>query len=259
MGGGKTMERILKSGELAIIMPVLNCLDYSKKMIPTIKTKHPYRLILINNGSTDGTEAYFKELAKAYNVTAINYPENRGVGPSWNSGIRRAILEFNSKYFLIPNNDILLHPECIDNLVWAIQAPRVALASATDVSGKVSRPEDTLALSVPMKNEFIEAPEFSCFMLKKSTIDSVGYFDPKFYPAYFEDNDYHYRINLRGLKGVKTNRALYFHYGSRTMKENEAVKEVVNIAYTANKEYFKEKWGGYPGDEKYRTPFGGKK
>ncbi len=251
------MERVLKSGELAIIIPVLNCVDYSKKMIPTIKTRHPYKLILINNGSTDGTEAYFHELSSEANTLVVNYKENRGVAPAWNSGIRRAILDFNSRYFLIPNNDVLLHPQAIDILVEAIQAPRVALATATDVSGKVAKPEDTLNLTVPMKNIFTDCPDFSCFMLKKETINRIGYFDPKFYPAYFEDNDYHYRIKLQGLRGVKTNRALFFHYGSRTMKDNAGVKEVVNLGYNANKEYYKRKWGGYPGEEKFHKPFGG--
>jgi len=249
------MEKILKPGELAIIIPVLNCLNYTKQMLPTIKTKHPYKLILINNGSTDGTKEYFDELAKDPDTMVVHFNENRGVALSWNSGIRRAILHFGSRYFFIPNNDTLLHPRCIDILLEAIKVPKFALVSATNVSGIVSTPTDVLGLKTPLVASYKDEPDFSCFMIKRETIERVGYFDSNFYPAYFEDNDYHYRIKLAGLRGVKVNRALYFHYGSRTIKEGEDIRMRSNLGYVANRDYYQRKWGGLPGQEKYTTPF----
>ena len=241
--------------DLAIIIPVLNCLSYSKLMIPTIKTKRPYNLILINNGSVDGTREYFNQLKKSYNALVIHFDENKGCAASWNYGIRQAIRIFGSEYFFIPNNDILLHPKTIDVLLEAIEAPSVALTTATDISGSVSASIDVLSQKLPVTAELVEKPEFSCFMLKGSTIDKVGFFDDKFFPAYFEDNDYHYRINLAGLKAIKTNRALYFHYGSRTIKADDRIKNVSNLGYNTNREYYKEKWGGEPGKEIYTSPF----
>ena len=93
-------------------------------------------------------------------------------------------------------------------------------------------------------------------MVNSSTIEKIGWFDEKFYPAYFEDNDYHYRIRMNGFKAVKTNQALYFHFGSRTIKDDEKVKEKCNIGYAANREYYIQKWGGEPGKETFKTPFG---
>lgn len=249
----------MKNYELSIIIPVLNCLAYSKLMIPTIKTSRPYKLILINNGSTDGTREYFNKLKKTHNAFVIHFDENTGCASSWNYGIRQAMRLFGSNYFFIPNNDILLHPRCIDVLFEAIKAPKVALASATDMSGSVSASVEVLSFPLPQKAKFVEEPEFSCFMLKMETIDKIGFFDEKFFPAYFEDNDYHYRIRLAGLKAVKTNRALYFHYGSRTIKSDGKIRTISNLGYTANRDYYKQKWGGIPGQEIYSIPFGRKK
>jgi len=248
----------MKKTDLAIIIPVLNCLDYTKMMIPTIKTKHPYNLILIDNGSTDGTREYFNELAKDRWVRQIPFSENRGVCPSWNFGINFAIKELNSKYFFIPNNDILLHPKTIDLLFEAIKAPRCVLTTAFDVSGMVSQASEVLTMKLPEKDEISDAPDFSCFMLKKDAIDKVGFFDERFFPAYFEDNDYHYRIRLAGLRASKIHRALYFHYGSRTIKEGKDIRIHADLGYAANRDYYKEKWGGKPGEEIYSTPFGKK-
>jgi len=249
------MAGILRKNELAIIIPVLNCLEYTKAMIPTIKTSYPYNLILINNGSTDGTKEYFNQLAADFKITAVHYPANRGVSSAWNAGLRRALLNFGANYFFIPNNDVLLHPDCIDTLVDTFKVPGVVLATATDLAGKVSQPQEVLSYRLPKSANLKEEPDFSCFMLNRKALDLVGYFDVNFFPAYFEDNDYHYRVKLAGLRAVKNSRALYFHYGSRTIKENKEVKEKSNFGYVVNRDYYCRKWGGTPGQERFKKPF----
>jgi len=248
------MEAILRKKELAIIIPVLNCLEFTKQMLPTIQTKEPYHLIIIDNGSTDGTKEFFNSGNKRLLIDYFYFKENKGCSASWNFGIKKAIREFDSKYFFIPNNDILLNPETIDVLLEEIKQKDVVLATATNMAGKTSSPEEFSGLLPPVKRQISEAPEFSCFMLNLEAIEKVGYFDEKFYPAYFEDNDYHYRIKLAGLKAIKTNQALYFHFGSRTIKSSEDIRRQSNLGYTLNREYYREKWGGLPGHETLKRP-----
>lgn len=240
---------------LAVIIPVLNCLDYTKKLLSTIKTKYKYKLILINNGSTDETGVFFNKLKNQKDTTVFNFNTNYGVGPSWNLGIKIAIQKFSCNKFFIPNNDILLNENTIDLLCEAIESPKTALISARDISGEVNYPEEVINIKTENTGKTSEAPEFSCFMLKKETIKEVGFFDEKFYPAYFEDNDYHYRIRLKGKVALKLHKAVYFHFGSRTIKSNEEVRNKSNIGYMINREYFFKKWGGEPGHELYKTPF----
>lgn len=250
------MASVLKKADLSIIIPALNCFKYTKELIKTIKTAYDYGLVLIDNGSTDGTSTYFEALRRFRYASVTTWKENKGVAAAWNFGIKQAIKKFNSQYFLIVNTDVLLHPDSIDVLIDGLRGLKLDLVSGTDVSGSVSFADDIFDLPLPGLGENPETPEFSCFMLKKATIDKVGYFDEKFFPAYFEDNDYHYRMRLAGLKAVRHSRALYFHWGSRTIQDNDKIKSQSNLGYMANRDYYIKKWGGKPGAEKFSTPFG---
>jgi len=54
--------------ELSIICPVLNCFEMTKKMIESINVSEEYDLIIIDNGSTDGTLEKLKVIAENSNV-----------------------------------------------------------------------------------------------------------------------------------------------------------------------------------------------
>lgn len=253
------MAGILDAVRLAIIIPTVNCVDYTRWMIASIKTKYPHFFILINNGSTDLTSRFFNRFILANEGVVFDWHENKGVAASWNLGIKTAINRFDCNYFFVPNNDILLHSEAVDRLIEATGPTSAVLTTGFDVCGLVNQPEDVFFMPPPGKGELSEAPEFSCFLLTKKAISKVGYFDENFYPAYFEDNDYHYRIKMAGEKALKIHDALYFHYGSRTIRDNPDVRAVSNRFYLENKAYFVRKWGGEPGREKYKYPFGFKR
>jgi len=179
-----------------------------------------------------------------------------GVAPAWNEGIELGIKFFNSKYFFIPNNDILLKKTTIDKLIDDLQRKNVLLSTAFNVNTGYNFAYDLENEKIPEIEELTEAPDFSCFMIKKETIDKIGMFDEKFWPAYFEDNDYHFRIKIAGFKAIKNNQNLYWHYGSMTIKKNDETRRLSNQNYLNNKAYFIKKWGGCPGNEVFKTPFG---
>ena len=63
---------------VSIIIPCFNAVKYSKECIESIllQTNIKYELILINNGSTDGTKKYFDTLKKQLKPNK-NYKEQR--------------------------------------------------------------------------------------------------------------------------------------------------------------------------------------
>jgi GT2 family glycosyltransferase len=80
--------------------------------------------------------------------------------------------------------------------------------------------------------------------------------------AYFEDGDFHARIALAGEIAVSTISAIYYHFASKTVQENDYLKPIVREAFIGNKAYFIKKWGIEPvGDVPkmlevyYKTPF----
>jgi GT2 family glycosyltransferase len=82
-------------------------------------------------------------------------------------------------------------------------------------------------------------------MLPRKLVETIGLFDENIWPAYFEDNDYHFRCILGGMGiGVWTWLAPFRHARSSTI-----VKYPNLIPHFAkNQQYFIAKWGGLPGD-----------
>ena len=252
------MSKKKSKAEVLIIIPTLNNLDLLKGVLSTIRLSQPYYLLLIDNGSTDGSRDFIKEYAKNFGVFAFLSKVNLGVAGSWNFGIEFGIESLGCKSFIILNNDILLLPKTLDVMLEGLKDPMVGMCTAFNFSGRVASADDFLKLKIPAKGVKKETPDFSCFAISKNCIDKVGLFDEAFYPAYFEDNDYHYRMRLEHLKAICDSRAIYYHLGSRSRNLTPAFRQFLDECYLRNKEYFKQKWGGEPGDEKFTEPFNGK-
>lgn len=252
--------------KIQVVVPAINLWNkYTKACIESIKTTHELRILFIDNGSTDETKVEAGKLVS--NVFSHHRNEQAwSCAKSWNFGIKDA-WERGFDYCLVINNDVLLHPDCIDRMINKfglagddIRDPKVVMVTAMDIRGDCPKPEDIFNkkweeyTNVPES----EHPNFSAFMINKKFTDTVGLFDEGFQPAYFEDNDAHRRIVLAECKAICYPPALFYHYGSRTT--NEALGNgkfvVAPIQFEANRAIYIDKWGGLPGEEKFSLPFG---
>ena len=90
--------------KLSIITLTLNKLDYTKKFIKSLfEYTKDFELIIVDNGSTDGTVEYLETLD---NIKLIKNSENKGFSAGNNQGIAMA----EGEYIGFLNNDILLYP-----------------------------------------------------------------------------------------------------------------------------------------------------
>lgn len=245
--------------KLTIVIPSLNLWKrYTRPCLSSIRSRYPYRIVLVDNGSSDETCGEASKLVSHTFMHRRN-ESNLGTSKTWNWGVRDGF-EKNAEYVLVLNNDVLLHPECVDRLVDRFERGTngVGMVSAFDVRGEVSTPVDVFGMAAAVKEQVEESdhPNFSAFMLNRTCWEAVGEFDETFYPAYFEDNDYHYRMQLAGLRGIVHPPAMFYHFGSRTQNEARAAPIVAGAAFERNRSYYVEKWGGTPGEERYRSPFG---
>jgi hypothetical protein len=114
-----------------------------------------------------------------------------------------------------------------------------------------------------MEKEKVEEaphPNFSAFMLGRAASEVIGEFDELFFPAYFEDNDFHYRMKLLELEAVVFPPAMFYHYGSRTQNEADASGPIVpGPMFEANRDKYSAKWGGAPREEKFEHPYNDEK
>lgn len=211
-------------------------------------------ILLINNASTDATAP---EAAKLESVEVRSNAEMWGFQKSVNFGSAHFI-DKSCDYVLVLNNDIVLHEQAIVQLVDRMKKGDMGMATCIDVSGEMNaqqlKPNEINRLSVSEKFLVPEAPNphFSAFMVSTNCWKDVGEFDEVFAPAYYEDNDYHYRMKLAGVNAVLYPPAMFYHYGSRT--QNEALDRPLTMSQNQHHFYIR-KWGDGPGKERYTHPY----
>lgn len=218
-------------------------LDFTKQTLESIQSKnHEISVYLI---VTHAEPQYYPskddfnlhESIKEFHV--LDNPKGNEVGAAWNFGIKTA-LEAGNEYVMVMNNDLILHPDCFDNLVaFATEHQEFILWSAAEWvdfrSIKTRNPVD-------FGTHFDEHPHFSFFMVNQKTVDTIGWFDENLKMAYMEDGDFHVRILLSGNKAARTESARFYHYGSRTIKTDDELYDKNKRSYEDNRSYIWLKW-----------------
>ena len=203
-------------------IPTYNRADLLKPVLKKYITLFE-KIIVVDNGDQNIRLDY-------EGVSIYNPGFNLGVAASWNLLCKLAFESYKKDWVLLVNDD-------------------VDLGYGTDVVNEaISRCKSGLAQSEYM---------FSVFLLSKSLYEKVGPFDNGFYPAYYEDSDYLYRMKLLGIRqdvDPALNPKLF-----RQSQTYEKAPDMVNEAMKQNKERYILKWGGLPFLEKYNKPYEGRK
>jgi glycosyltransferase involved in cell wall biosynthesis len=119
------MARNPAPGAASIIIPCWNQLEFTRQCIAALlrHTHGPWELIIIDNGSTDGTAAYLANLRDAapLPVTLISNTRNLGFPAAINQGLRCA----RGDYLVLLNNDVVVTEGWLNQLVGlaSIKAP----------------------------------------------------------------------------------------------------------------------------------------
>ena len=234
-------------------MVVENGLEYTRAALESVKTKYPYKIVIIDNYSTDGTKEW---LASRKDIHSVIDPEgSTGLAYNWNLGIKEAT-RLRCNRFLMLSNDILLHSEYIDNLMARYDKGDVTLMSGYNI--ECDYPEQIFFKEI---ESFDDQPNagFSCFMLSTDTIDKIGWLDENIRKIYWEDVDYATRIELAGEKHIVYRGSISYHYGSATLNRIATPEQQNEIHrnYALNQEYIMRKWGNDSRITKeiYQTPW----
>lgn len=216
---------------LILGIPSLNRFDLLTKCIDSalIGWSVPDRIYVIDNSGG----AYPKDWQKRYEgqVMVHQAEENLGVAHSWN--LLANLAHAHHSDIILSNDDIVFAPDTIETmLAVAAQSPRAGIVSV------------------------LEGLRFCLFWLNMRAYHEVGPFDEQFYPAYFEDNDYHYRLKLAGWECPVAYTSID-HENSATMKAmDNTMQQAHHERFRANQALYLRKWGGLPGKERYTTAYG---
>lgn len=177
------------SRKISIIIPTYNHLeDCLKPCLESIKEYTDLgaiEVIVVSNGSTDGTQEYVKGLGSPFKL--LDYPEPLGYTKATNLGIREATGEF----LILLNNDTVLLPQAKND--WINKLHKPFIDSKVGITGPL------LNHSPSAGRDFLV---FFCVMLRKSVMEDVGYLDEVFSPGAGEDTDWCIKAIGKGYKMV---------------------------------------------------------
>jgi GT2 family glycosyltransferase len=151
--------------------------------------------------------------------------ENLGVAKSWNMLIDYAD-KIDATHILMLNDDIYL--------------------------GKTEH-EINMLIRNNTDADFINSFHNWCsYIIRVDAWKKAGKFDEEFFPAYFEDNSFDYKMSLIGAKKTWTSFLDPLVYrNSMTIAKDPAL----NNRFAQNRELYIQMWGGLPSEEKYLTKF----
>ena len=209
----------------AIGIPTLNRFDL---LLPTLlfyKIEFPdIKIFVLDNGKQGIGRA--KEFLSE-NTVIVENEKNVGVAASWNQ-LCDLIFEEHDNALLL-NDDVYL--------------------------GKKTFHIKSLLENYDSKALYVGEYQWSVFILPKETFEKVGRFDEKIFPGYLEDNDYMYRMKLLWMTPFVIpflNPARY--QNSSTVEKAPELMEL----QADNRRYYERKWGGLPGEERFKVPFDNK-
>lgn len=195
-----------------IVLPVHNRREVTRKFVECLKrqTYAPYQLILVDDGSTDGTSDMV--MAQIDPVTVIH-----GRGDWWWAGSLQQGLNAVSgmhpdakDVLLITNDDVLFDDRFIETAVSILRnRPGCLLLarSRNPATGEIAETgveADFRALSfeIAARSENINCLATRGLFLRWSDALTIGAFRPKLLPHYLSDFEWTIRGRRRGLKCI---------------------------------------------------------
>lgn len=209
-----------KKIKLVVAIPTINRADLLnealEKYFEDFKDTH---IAICDNGNQD-------IITREENFMIYRPQENLGVAKSWNM-----LIDYSDKigatHVLMLNDDIYL--------------------------GK-NENELKLLLKNNLDADFINSFHNWCsYILTVDIWKKAGKFDEEFFPAYFEDNSFDYKMTLVGATKTWTSFLDPIVYrNSMTIAKDPTL----NQKFMQNKQMYINMWGGLPSEEKYKTKFG---
>lgn len=251
---------------VSIIIPCFNAVEYTKQCVKSIlkNTDVSYELILINNGSSDGTKKYFNDLKKQIKptkylkkITILQFEKNLGVAKSLNLAISKSV----GKYICYLNNDVIVTKDWLKKIVKVAKTDKQIGAIGTMFNEfgnkkfikqveKNKKLIDIVAQTISVKNsgkvKKAKTIHGLCMFIRKSVFKKVGLFNENIYPCFGEDIEFCERLKQNGYKLADITDVFIFHYWNKSVrskqfkKQNKSIENVMKVnrqSFSISKKY----------------------
>ncbi len=216
---------------VSVVVPMYNAGRRIARVLDAVISQDydgPVEVIVVDDGSTDGSSEIVRAYHERGDVTLISQP-NRGAVEATNNGFKRA----SHDIICSVDSDVVLHSDWLRKVVSEFDDPKVGA-----VQGYYKTPEGVsfwarmMGYDVETRYDSIDSKYVTQVCTgdtayRREAVEKVGLFDPAF--TYGYDNDMSYRLLDAGYRLVFRKDALCDHYWKEDLRGY--IKQQYNSAY----------------------------
>jgi GT2 family glycosyltransferase/glycosyltransferase involved in cell wall biosynthesis len=248
------MRRLFPKVSIAIV--TYGNLEMNRRCLEAIyaRTVWPnFEVIVVDNGSTDGTPEFLRSAQSAYPGLSVVL---NGFNAGFASATNRALEKASGEYLVLLNNDTVVARGWLETLLRHLATnPEIGiLGPVTNAIGNEARVDAGYTHLEQMPawaqdytrrhaDEVFEIPMLAmfCVAMRREVFEKVGPLDERFGIGMFEDDDYTLRVRKAGYR-VACARDSFVHHWMKAAFKKIPAKEYQAL-FERNRRLFEEKWG----------------
>ena len=229
----------------SVVIVTYNSAEQIGTCLAALRNEPAWQRIIIDNASQDDTVA--KARAADPHARVITNHRNMGFAAAANQGVRLG----TGSVILLLNPDAMAQPGALSVLIQALNQHDVAAVGGAllNVSGEIDRGfsvrrfPTTLSMAAEIlllnrlwpnnsinrryryldldysKQQEVDQPAGACLAVRRDVWESIGGFDERFFPVWFEDVDFCYRLRLHSWKILYCPEARFLHLGGHSVNQ----------------------------------------
>ncbi len=256
-----------RSRLVSVIVPCFNRLEFTQRCIAALvrHTRTPWELIVIDDGSTDGTSYYFAgvEDSAPFRVDVITNSENRGFPVACNQGLRVA----RGDYLALLHNDTVVTDAWLNQLValadskseigitgpMSNHAMPLQVIARTNYENLEAMQDFAIRWRVEHRGQWFSVKQLSgfCMLMKRRTLQALCGLDEGFGLGPFDDDSLAMRVRRAGFELAVAGDLFVHHVGGEASVGGGAERKA---SLKETHERFTAKWGDDKAGQQRITP-----